>query len=379
MPKKMTFSEFVKQATATHGDKYRYVEESFTKAGAKTKIICPSHGEFMQNAFSHISGHACMACMREADRLSFDGFLRLATARHGNKYTYDPSGYVSSRSIISITCPIHGIYSQTPATHLVTGGCQRCATERTRQKNAYTTDEYIARATEIHCGKYDYAKTVYTGSLDSLTVTCPIHGDFIICAANHMRGKGCKLCSYESLSASRKFTLTQFIEKAMAIHGNRYDYSASVYINSMSKIDIVCPDHGTFSQVANAHLIGEGCPVCNESHGESIIARYLEDNGYNFVREKRFPDCRNKRPLPFDFFLPDERTIIEFHGEQHYKPVRHWGGYDGLDYRSKNDDIKARYALDRGYAFIIVPPSVDDIPSFLDSHFGKLKHQLALL
>lgn len=54
----------------------------------------------------------------------------------------------------------------------------------------------------------------------------------------------------------------QFIEKAKAVHSDKYDYSKAVYIHSKEKLVIICAKHGEFFQIPNAHLRGQGCPVC---------------------------------------------------------------------------------------------------------------------
>lgn len=61
---------------------------------------------------------------------------------------------------------------------------------------------------------------------------------------------------------SKRVTTEQFIERARAVHGDRYDYSKSVYVNLSTKIDIGCEKHGSFWQRADVHFRGGGCPVC---------------------------------------------------------------------------------------------------------------------
>lgn len=55
-----------------------------------------------------------------------------------------------------------------------------------------------------------------------------------------------------------------FISKAVLKHGNKYDYSKSVYIKSKTKLVITCPIHGDFEQIPNSHLTGQGCPECGK-------------------------------------------------------------------------------------------------------------------
>lgn len=66
-------------------------------------------------------------------------------------------------------------------------------------------------------------------------------------------------------SGNVKLSTEQFIERAKKIHGNRYDYSESQYKNMNEKVRIKCLQHGLFEQVASSHLSGHGCPYCSDS------------------------------------------------------------------------------------------------------------------
>lgn len=70
---------------------------------------------------------------------------------------------------------------------------------------------------------------------------------------------------------SKKLTTEQFIEKAKNVHGDKYDYSKSTYINSTTKLKIVCPTHGEFLQLPANHLSTNGCYKCGR---ENAIAKY---------------------------------------------------------------------------------------------------------
>lgn len=63
----------------------------------------------------------------------------------------------------------------------------------------------------------------------------------------------------------KKLTTQEFIDRASFYHGNKYDYSKSVYISASKKIEIICPKHGPFIQNAGSHInpsIKAGCPYC---------------------------------------------------------------------------------------------------------------------
>ena len=142
----------------------------------------------------------------------------------------------------------------------------------------------------------------------------------------------------------KKLTLKEFIEKAHTTHNNFYNYSKVIYIASNVKIKIICPVHGEFLQTPAKHLLGQGCQKCGiESNGEKQIVQILNNYSIKYLREHRFQDCKNKKPLPFDFYLPKHNTCIEYDGKGHYQPVKHWGGESGLKQVQKNDNIKNMY------------------------------------
>jgi len=59
-----------------------------------------------------------------------------------------------------------------------------------------------------------------------------------------------------------KLTQEQFIDNCRKTHGNKYDYSLVRYTGCFNKINIICKEHGTFTQVSSTHLKGSGCPTC---------------------------------------------------------------------------------------------------------------------
>lgn len=128
-----------------------------------------------------------------------------------------------------------------------------------------TTTEFITRAKKIHGNKYDYSNVEYVKSHDKVEIICPIHGAFFQTPNNHLTGFTCKECSIEIKGKAQKDTLETFIEKAIKVHGTKYDYKETVYIESKSKVNIFCNFHKiNFLQIPNCHLMGQGCPKCGE-------------------------------------------------------------------------------------------------------------------
>ena len=75
-------------------------------------------------------------------------------------------------------------------------------------------------------------------------------------------GCGCRKCARVLVSDMQRFTLETFISRSRAIHGDKYDYSKTIYTNHKSHVTIICRDHGLFKQSPSKHLIGRNCPRC---------------------------------------------------------------------------------------------------------------------
>lgn len=76
----------------------------------------------------------------------------------------------------------------------------------------------------------------------------------------------CKDKVIKRISKMRKrLTQDEFISRSKQVHGNKYDYSLVEYVNTKTKVKIVCPTHGVFEQIPKSHLNGHGCPTCGGS------------------------------------------------------------------------------------------------------------------
>jgi hypothetical protein len=197
--------------------------------------------------------------------IKFDEFLRKASAIHGDRYQYDAVNYINGDTKVEIRCKIHGLFLQTPNSHIrkpLGAGCPLCGRNQYGKKSRLTIDEFLNRAKKIHGDKYDYSQSVYRSRADKLTIICRIHGLFQQKAGNHMDGDDCPLCARETRHS--KMRSVKFIELARQKHGNTYDYSKCVYYQNKSFVTIICPKHGEFQQIPNSHLNGRGCPQCGK-------------------------------------------------------------------------------------------------------------------
>ena len=135
-----------------------------------------------------------------------------------------------------------------------------------------TIKEFIKKSRQKHGRKYNYAKAVYEGKDKKLIITCPVHGDFMQNAGNHMRGQGCPECKKRKIGDALRSSKKNFIEKAKKIHGSKYQYKNVVYVNAFTKVSITCKSHGDFMQIPNSHLKGRGCPICGLEKNHKAVS-----------------------------------------------------------------------------------------------------------
>lgn len=319
-----------------HDNEYDYSNVDYKNRKTKVEIVCQEHGSFHQTPAAHISGQGCPECgkIKRAigKRVSFEEFKARAKKVHGDKFSYDENSYIGIESPLSIKCPIHGLFFQVGKTHLKSHGCPDCGNLSISNKLSLSNEEFISKAKKVHGDKFCYNKVIYFNNRTDVIITCKSHGDFNQKPNYHLLGNGCPTCG-----GTKKLTNEDFVLKSKMVHEDKYDYSHVDYNGNKLKVKITCPIHGEFMQSPSHHMMGCGCPSCNESKGEKLISKILKEKNIIFVRQKKFPDCKNKAILPFDFYLPDYNTCIEFDGIQHFEP---WRLSDSEKAQSKLDKIK---------------------------------------
>jgi len=347
---RLTTEQFISRSKKIHGNKYDYSLVEYNGNKIKVKIICHKHGVFLQSPNSHLRNHGCPSCVG-LKKLTTGQFIERSKKIHNNKYDYSLVEYKNITEKVKIICPEHGSFLQAPNEHFNGFGCQICSGTKKR-----STEEFILKSKKIHGEKYDYFLVNYINNKTKVRLICKKHGEFEIQPNTHYIGDGgCKICA----DNSKKLKVKDFIDRSNIIHNNKYDYSLVDYKNSKIKIKIICPDHGIFEQTSRTHLIGRGCPICNESKGERKITKILEKSDIKFNKQKMFDDCRDKNKLPFDFYLPDVNTCIEYDGKQHFEPIEWFGGLDNFIVIKKHDEIRNNYCKNNDINLLRISYSED--------------------
>jgi hypothetical protein len=379
----ITSKEFINKANKIYNNKYNYSKFIVSNLTTKSIIICKIHGEFLQNIKNHLNGHGgCTKCTKikriaSKTKYNINTFIEKSKKIHGDKYNYEKFIYKDIHASSIIICPLHGEFNLSPAEHIYScrgkyRGCPKCGIIIRNKKHTLSEEELLKK---LNNDKYDYSLVKYTKARDKIKIKCKKHNlIFEQSLDSHINKKAnCPRCS----GTSFLYTLEEFVDKAKTIHGDKYDYSNFVYINNQTKSMITCKIHGDFLQTPSKHLYSRGCPSCSESYGEKIVRIFLKKNNIDFIKEKRFENCKDKLSLPFDFYIPKLNYCIEYDGKQHYEYIRYMKGREIGEEESiknfekirKHDRIKDEYCRINNIGLLRIPyTEFNNIESILESY-----------
>lgn len=135
-----------------------------------------------------------------------------------------------------------------------------------------TREEFVSKARVVHGERYDYSKVEYTNNHTKICIVCPEHGEFWQTPNGHLCGQGCPKCGRIKCGDARRISEDDFVSRARDVHGDKYDYSKVNYINSNTKVCIICPVHGEFWQTPNGHINArQGCQKCYDDRRRGLV------------------------------------------------------------------------------------------------------------
>ncbi len=296
--------EFIKIAKELHKDSegnplYSYEKTRYISNIEKVIITCKNHGDFLQSPKKHKVLQGCSLCgkIKAANKLklSTKDFIKKAIESHHDEngqplFDYDESDYKGNDIPVIIKCKKAGHrFEQTPTNHY-RNGCKYCSGCYKRD-----TEDFIRRSIEIHKddeGKplYDYSKVEYITTEDKVEIKCR-NGHTFFQTPHHHLNHGCDFCARGVYIQNTE----QLIEEARKVHGDKYDYSNSIYTGMNNHIIIKCEEHGEFLQVVLCHITyGRGCIKCAQQKNGILQRKTLEKfiEEANIIHENKFDYSR---------------------------------------------------------------------------------------
>ena len=371
--RKLTTDEFIERAIRVHGeDHYDYSAVEYINSYTKITIKCNICTNIWQSTpNSHMQGNGCAKCALKNSQLSNEDFLARATKLFGNDFDY-LEAYTSSIVKIKIRCNKHNkIFYMTPSCHLSGHGCSGCKSDKIRSSKLGDLTSFLDKAKGVHGDTYDYSLFIYVDSVTKGIIICSEHGQFEQNPHNHLIGHGCPKCSNKLRGEALAKSTASFIEDAIKVHGDEYDYSNTKYINAKTNVVIICKTHGEFLQLPTHHLNGGGCPKCVNIIS-ALEVEWLDYLGIPEEYRQGKIKIGKSRFKP-DAFDPITNTVYEFNGD-------YWHGnpsiYDPneMNYGAKKTFgelyektmRKEKVLLSDGYNVI----------SIWESDWNKIKHGL---
>ena len=323
------------KAKLKNENKFDFLIEEYENQHQRVECVCHKkdndgneHGSFFRTAKQIIMGTYCPKCRGEK-RKEGKGVKVLKQLReiHNDEYEYPNFVYESTNSKIVAVCHKkdkngveHGIFTPTLCNHLTSQTkCPKCMIEKNFNDRKLTYEDFIRRANGKHKGYYDYS-LIKEGDIDGVeskvNIICPIHGEFKMRVHNHLGGQGCQACGVESAKAKTRLGNEEWLRRFNKTHNNKYEYILDREISSSDKIQIKCPIHGIFTQKAQNHWGGQGCPVCRQSHLENEVMTTLINDGIEHLTQHKFKWLGRQS---LDFYLPQYNIAIECQGSQHFE------------------------------------------------------------
>lgn len=389
---------FILKAIDIQGNNFNYDKFEYFGSKIKSVIVCNKcNVEFLSTPSNHLIGYGCKNCDNIKRGLSL---IIIKLKNIYPDWIFNLNNYLNSDSIISFTCSNHHNGTNTYrniSRYNVCGICRNfellnnrisiIESNNLKVLNFISDDEINCKCNSCsfeisdnyrnlsynkfkckYCILIDKSELIKDGSvilidIDSINITLSCKSGHIYKQdrRNLLANKRC----YQCYKDEKKISIEEVKKKIRLIHGSIFKYDFNDFKNIHSKIRIVCDKGHEFSQKTSNHLQGKGCPICRESFGERTIRIFLEKNKIDYIRQKRFSDCKYQNKLPFDFYLKKHNICIEYDGIQHFEPVGIFGGEDEFKKTKIKDKIKDEYCLLNDIHLLRIS-YVDDILSKLE-------------
>lgn len=266
--------------------------------------------------------------------------------------------YINNYTKIKVKCSCGFVYEATPTSLRDHHKCKKCA-----GRYQYTKEELQEIRPDLEIiGILPNKKIQYR---------CPICKEITQTSQLWLIGKKrsecCYKCRGQRIAKGRTKTKEYLQSKCPDIE------ILGDYIDNATPIKYKCKC-GTIHYARPNNLIsGNRCWHCRESKGEGLIKQYLDSHSIPYIMGYKYIDCKDKRPLPFDFYLPTYNMCIEYDGEQHFKSSSLWDRNGDLNLRKLHDSIKNKYCKEHNIKLLRISYNqIDEIDEILDKIFEKI-------
>lgn len=368
---KLTNEEFVQQLVqASNGQVFLLSE--YVNSRTKLNLKCLRCGnEYSVEPRTALGGvtNGCQVCYKKLHKKKRqktpEQFEKEVKELVGDEYTFLEPYNGASYKIQCRHNKCGNVWSLKPNSFLNGNRCPKCMAKKPRK----TQEQFEREVRDKTNGEFVFVEP-YTGVMN-LTLCEHVRCGYRwrVRPNDIFNGHGCPKCTKQIPWTQKMFERCVY---------DMYHGEYSVLSEYQGMHEYITMKHNTCGHVWNTKpsdfRAGHGCPKCASSKGEKYIRKWLNGQHIDNIEQKRFDDCRDKLPLPFDFYLPTYNLIIEYDGRQHFEEVRAWGGEQGLALYQRHDAIKNQYCKDNNINLLRIPYTVkgDDIGTTINNELAKL-------
>lgn len=381
--RRLTHEEFMERVRKFRGFEY----EVLTEYKGAAKPVTVKHiecGRVYETTPDKFYNGGCIECgyikMKSRQRKTNEEFVSEVKELSNGDYEFLDE-YVNNTTRLKVKHVECGHeYKVIPRDFLQGKRCPNCRGKRISESLTKTHEEFVVEVKDLVGDEYRVVGK-YTAAREKIKVKHNTCGRVYDVHPNKfLHGNRCSVCTFKEMGARSAHTLTHFKGMVFDLVGEEFVVLGD-YTNNRTKTKMKHNVCGYEWEVQpDSFLGGNRCPRCKESRGETRVRTFLEKAGYSFIREYRDERCKNILTLPFDFAIFDKGklvTLIEFHGIQHYRPVKFFGGEEGFAIAKLRDNIKKDFCESKGIPLLEISYLVKDVEGKITAHLNKLlKHSI---
>ena len=319
--------------------------------------VCGNEYEVTPNKFK--KGRRCPECAKRKranfHRKDEEQFIKEIYALVGDEYTL-LSSYISTHEKVQMRHnPCRYEYVVSPAKFLTGRRCPRCGRISTHEKKTKTFEQVKQEIYDMVGDEFYIVGNYYGLKKKTIFFHKSCGREYQLTPRSFYNGSRCTLCAMDAFVEKLSKSHDEFEKEIWSLVQEEYTLMSS-YVGSHEKVTFrhnLCGK--TFNMSPTKFLTGQRCPKCRESKGERRVEECLHKLGVDFEVQIRFEDCRNELPLPFDFGVYHNNSIvglIEYDGILHFEEK---GFVESFRRIQLTDEIKNRYCMEKKIPLFRIP------------------------
>lgn len=330
------------------------------KGYIKIQFICPKHSELEIQEMTPYNMKRDLKGCKYCSGKQLPEWYVLKKANEINPYIKLLEPYKNLTTRMQCICTKHNKKTSKTMQEILKGqGCRECGKEKLSEQHFYDIEEIKDKINVFN----PHVKLLnYNGITEFADCYCEKHDKYFKKYPKTMIDKksGCSECYAENLRESQGMGIEEFKKRLKQIHPDVEVIGE--YVNNNTATDLYCKKHNCYFSLTPSAMLSRWscCDKSRVTYKEENMCSLLESWGYRIIRQKIFEDCKDARDLQYDAYLVDFNVVLEYDGEQHFRPVafgkQSWEeAVEKYEYTVKHDKIKNEYCKKNHIPLIRVP------------------------